>query len=196
MPTKYNKQETKDNAKHVAEKLGIEYLIIPITELVKLNSRLLIAKTDAVKLDSLLKQNIQAKVRMQILSNLAQKHNGIYTNNGNKWEIATGYYTLDGDARGALAPIGDLTKSEIIQLAEYLNEHVFKIEVIPKALIDVEILPGAELEYQQVNPLKLGYHCALIDASIDYKGRSAEDIMQWVSGWNNWTKSWSNNTTN
>ena len=179
MPTKYNKQETKDIAKRVAEKLGIEYVIIPITELVELNRRLLITKTDAGKLDSILEQNIQAKVRMQILSNLAQKHNGMYTNNGNKWEIATGYCTLDGDARGALAPIGDLTKSEVIRLAQYLNERIFEVEVIPQSSIGLEIVPGAELEYQQINPLKLGYHCALIDAFMDYKPKSAEDIMQW-----------------
>ena len=179
MPTIYNKQETKDIAKRVAEKLGIEYVIIPITDLVELNRRVLITKRDAGKLDSILEQNIQAKVRMQILSNLAQKHNGMYTNNGNKWEIAIGYCTLDGDARGALAPIADLTKSEVIRLAQYLNEHIFEVEVIPQSSIDLEILPGAELEYQQINPLKLGYHCALIEAFMDYKPKSAEDIMQW-----------------
>ncbi len=179
MPTKYNKQETKDVARYVAEKLGIEYVIIPITELVELNRRLLIRKTDAETLDSILEQNIQAKVRMQILSNLAQKCGGIYTNNGNKWEIATGYCTLDGDARGALAPIGDLTKSEVILLAQYLNERIFEVEVIPQTSINLEILPGAELEYQQSNPLKLGYHCALIEAIMDYKPKSIEDIMQW-----------------
>jgi NAD+ synthase (glutamine-hydrolysing) len=179
MPTKYNKQVTKDIAKHVAEKLGIEYVIIPITELVELNRRLVMAKTNAEKLDSVLEQNIQAKVRMQILSNLAQKYGGIYTNNGNKWEIATGYCTLDGDARGALAPIGDLTKSEVILIAQYLNEHIFEVEVIPQASIRLEILPGAELEYQQINPLKLGYHCALIEAFMDYMPKSAEDIMKW-----------------
>lgn len=179
MPTRYNKQETQEAAKHVAEKLGIEYLIIPITELVELNKRL-ITKDEGEKLYSILEQNIQAKVRMQILSNLAQKHNnGLYTNNGNKWEIATGYCTLDGDARGALAPVGDLTKSEIIQLAQYLNKSVFKTEVIPQALIELEILPGAELEYQQVNPLKLGYHCSLVETFTDYKVKSAEDVMQW-----------------
>jgi NAD+ synthase (glutamine-hydrolysing) len=179
MPTKYNKQFTKDIAKRVAEKLGIEYVIIPITELVELNRRLLITKTNAEKLDSILEQNIQAKVRMQILSNLSQKYGGIYTNNGNKWEIATGYCTLDGDARGALAPIGDLTKSEVILIAQYLNEHIFGLEVIPQASIDLEILPGAELEYQQINPLKVGYHCALIEAFMDYMPKSAEDIMKW-----------------
>lgn len=177
MPTKYNRQETRNAAKHVAEKLGIEYLVIPIAELIELNRHLITMTTE--KLGSILEQNIQAKVRTQILSNLAQKYDGMYTNNGNKWEIATGYCTLDGDARGALAPIGDLTKSEIIQLAKYLNERIFKTEVIPRALIGLTILPSPELEQEQIEPLKLGYHCALIEAFMDYKAKSAEDVMQW-----------------
>ena len=179
MPTKYNKEETKESARYIAEKLGIEYLIIPISKLVELNRLILLTETGTRTLDSILEQNIQAKVRMQILSNIAQKLNGLYVNNGNKWEIATGYCTLDGDARGAIAPIGDLTKSEIIQLAIYLNKHIFHTEVIPRSLIDLRILPGAELEYQQENPLKLGYHCALIEAFMDYNAKSAKDIMQW-----------------
>ncbi len=178
MPTKYNSQETRDTARHVAEKLGIEYIIIPISDLVESN-RSLVSRTFVEKLDSILEQNIQAKARMLILSNLAQKYNGLYTSNSNKWEIATGYCTLDGDARGALAPIGDLTKSEIIQLARYLNEHIFKIEVIPQPLIELRILPSPELEQQQAEPLKLGYHCSLVEAFMDYKAKSAEDIMQW-----------------
>jgi NAD+ synthase (glutamine-hydrolysing) len=179
MPTKYNKQETQDCAKHVAEKLSIEYVVVPISQLVELNRQLIITKTDAGILDSILEQNIQAKVRTQILSNLAQKHNALYTCNANKWEIATGYCTLDGDARGAVAPIADLTKYEVVLLAQYLNRYAFKTEVIPRNLVNLEILPGAELEFQQPNPLKLGYHCALIEAFMDYRSKSAEDIMQW-----------------
>ena len=178
MPTKYNSQETRDAAKHVAEKLGIGYIVIPIADLVELN-RSMIMRANGEKIDDILEQNIQAKTRMQILSNLAQKYNGLYTSNSNKWEIATGYCTLDGDARGALSPIGDLTKSEIIQLAKYLNEHIFKTEVISQQLIDLRILPSPELEQQQVEPLKLGYHCALIEAIMDYQIKSAEDVMQW-----------------
>ena len=179
MPTKYNTKETKESARYIAEKLGVQYLIIPISKLVEFNRLILTTHTDTQTLDMVLEQNIQAKVRMQILSNLAQQFNGIYVNNGNKWETATGYCTLDGDARGAIAPVGDLTKSEIIQMAIYLNEDIFHKEIIPQSLIDLRILPGAELEYLQENPLKLGYHCALIEMFMDYNAKSANDIMQW-----------------
>ena len=134
MPTKYNTEETKESARYIAEKLGVQYLVIPISKLVEFNRLILTTHTDTQTLDMVLEQNIQAKVRMQILSNLAQKFNGIYINNGNKWETATGYCTLDGDARGAIAPVGDLTKSEIIQMAIYLNEDIFHKEIIPQSL--------------------------------------------------------------
>ena len=80
MPTKYNTKETKENARHIAERLGIEYTIIPISKLVELNRIILMTQTgkdtQAEKLDRVLEQNIQAEGRMQILSNLAQKLKG------------------------------------------------------------------------------------------------------------------------
>jgi NAD+ synthase (glutamine-hydrolysing) len=197
MPTKYNGLQTRESAKHVARSLGIEYLVIPIDNLVQSNRQILqdnagqnhaMSKTregtgQRAVLGSILEQNIQAKVRMQILSNLAQQRNGLYICNSNKWEIATGYCTLDGDARGAFAPIGDLTKSEVIRLAQYLNENIFGKEVIPTRLISLEIPSGPELEEHQVSPLKVHYHCALLKAFTDFRARSAEDIMKWyVSG--------------
>ena len=66
MPTKYNTKETKENARHIAERLGIEYTIIPISKLVELNRIILMTQTgkdtQAEKLDRVLEQNIQAKV--------------------------------------------------------------------------------------------------------------------------------------
>lgn len=193
MPTKYNSLQTRESAKRVARSLGIEYLVIPIDDLVQSNRQILqgsfgqnraTARTKEgtrrrAALGSILEQNIQAKVRMQILSNLAQQRNGLYICNSNKWEIATGYSTLDGDARGAFAPIGDLTKSEVIRLAQYLNENIFGREVIPTRLISLEIPSGPELEEHQVSPLKVRYHCALLEAFTDFRARSAEDIMKW-----------------
>jgi NAD+ synthase (glutamine-hydrolysing) len=179
MPTKYNRQETRDSARRVASGLGIQYLVIPIEEIVEESRRLLLAEEIGIKLGPTLEQNIQAKARNQVLSNLAELYGGIYTCNGNKWEIATGYSTLDGDARGGIAPIGDLTKAEVFQMARYLNEHQFGHEVIPRELTNLELPPGAELARDQVNPLKLGYHCALIEAFMDFQLKSVEDVMRW-----------------
>ncbi len=190
MPTKYNSQKTKDVAKVLAEKLGIAYEIMPIESIVSANIEMLdkadVDKTGK-KLSSLNIENIQAKIRgTTILSNLTAKYSAIFTNNGNKDEVFLGYATLYGDVGGAFAPLGDLNKIEVVELAKYLNKEVFKEEIIPEALIPDklwrfkkdQIEPSAELKDNQVDPMKFGYHCALVDAFTDYKKASAESLMK------------------
>ena len=65
-----------------------------------------------------------------ILFKYAGRYGRMFTNNGNKVEIALGYATLYGDVGGVVAPIGDLTKAEVFDMARFLNETVFKKEVI------------------------------------------------------------------
>jgi len=139
-------------------------------------------------LSVLIEENVQAKIRgTSILSNLAAKYGGIFPNNGNKLEIALGYATLYGDWGGAISLLGDLTKTEVYELARYLNERVFEREVIPALLIPDalfrfrpdQIAPTAELKDNQIDPMKFGYHCALLEAMTDYKKKSPEDVMRW-----------------
>ena len=190
MPTKFNSAKTKESAAHTAEQLGIAYYSIPVGELTNLNEKIL-EEYDLdgqnTTLTALQKGNIAAKIRgTSILSNLAAKYNALFTNNGNKLELALGYVTLYGDVNGALSPIADLTKSEVFDLARYLNIHVFKREVIPWSVIPDElyrfkkdqIQPSAELEENQIDPMKFGYHDALLMMMTDYKKKSAEDIMR------------------
>lgn len=192
MPSKYNSNKTKRSANFVANQLGIGYEVIPIGELTELN-RVLIDSIDPEeekgrKLSDYNMENLQAKIRgTSLLSNIAAKYNAIFTNNGNKLEIALGYATLYGDIGGAIAPIGDLTKTEIVELAHYLNKEIFKKEIIPEELIpnrlwefkEDQIQPSAELKENQIDPMRFGYHCALIEAITDYKKRSPEEILRW-----------------
>jgi len=186
MPSRYNSQRTKDSAKYTADKFGIEYLKNPIEELAGLNARL-IEESTGRKLSALNHENLQAKMRsINFLSNIAAMYNGIYTCNANKIEGFFGYGTLDGDLRGAISPILDLTKTEVVKMSEYMNEHVFKDEVIPRILFpdrlwrfsDDKIIPSAELKEKQIDPMKFGYHCSLVEAYMDYKKASIEDIME------------------
>lgn len=189
MPTVYNSEKTKKVASKVAESLGIKYLEIPIQELVDINQKALEEPDGSgKKLSSLNLENIQAKIRgTSILSNFAAKNGALFTNNGNKLEIALGYATLYGDVGGGIAPIGDLTKMEIFDLARYINEEIYKKEIIPEILIPDElcqfrkdqIQPSAELKESQVDPMKFGYHDALLETMTDYKKKSAEDTMRW-----------------
>jgi NAD+ synthase (glutamine-hydrolysing) len=181
LPTRYNSDATKSIAAHVAGKLGVRLRSIPIEELVAVNERLLspFGPTEFNR------ENIQAKIRgTNILSNVAGIMNGLLTNNGNKVEIALGYATLYGDINGAIAPIGDLLKTEIFDLARFLNTEIFRDEVIPASLIpnehfEFEVPPSAELRDKQVDPMKWGYHDALIKAFTDYQKTSPETVLEW-----------------
>lgn len=190
LPTKYNGEKTKNAARFVAEQLGINYAVIPIEELVEINDRIIDnADLDGArrKMSSLNLENVQAKIRgTNILSNLAAKYGGIFTNNGNKLEVALGYATLYGDVGGERAPIADLTKIEVVEMAKFMNREIFKQEVIPEVLFPDrlwrfnadQIQPSAELKDNQIDPMKFVYHCALVDMFTDYTKKSATDIMQ------------------
>ncbi|MFT4304415.1 MAG: NAD(+) synthase [Candidatus Woesearchaeota archaeon] len=191
LPTKYNSAKTKKAAKEIADKLGITYVQIPIEELAEMNQALIdtyLGVTDDFRKKEFDMENIQAKIRgTSLISNVAAKFNAIFTNNGNKLEAALGYATLYGDVNGAIAPIMDLTKVEVFELARYMNKKIFKQEIIPEAMLpdelfrfrDDQILPSAELKEKQVDPMKFGYHDAILDAYMDYRKKTAENILEW-----------------
>jgi NAD+ synthase (glutamine-hydrolysing) len=181
LPTKYNSDKTKNAARHVGESLGVPVTSIPIETLVEENGKLLSQFAPS----AFNMENVQAKIRgTSILSNIAGITGGAMTNNGNKVEIALGYATLYGDVNGVIAPIGDLLKTEVFALAVYLNESVYKKEAIPRMLIPdadyvFELPPTAELKNAQVDPMKWGYHDALVRVFTEYRRRNPEDILRW-----------------
>jgi len=133
----------------------------------------------------LVDENIQARIRFSdLLSALAAKYGLLFTSNANKTEIALGYSTLYGDVSGAVAPIGDLYKVQVFELARYLNDQFFQREVIPENLISGATVPSAELsEAQDVtkglgDPIKYGYHDAVLRQMIEYRHHPAE-LLQW-----------------
>ncbi|MEL6484686.1 MAG: NAD(+) synthase, partial [Bacteroidota bacterium] len=186
MPSRYNSDKTKNSAKTLAQNLAIDYLVLPIEAVVKENATIL--EQDGQELSEYHLENVQAKIRgTSILSNLSAKYNCFFTNNGNKLEIALGYSTLYGDWGGAIAPIGDLTKTEVVAMCHYINDTVFEKETIPELLLPDElwrfsedqIQPSAELKRNQVDPMKFGYHCKLLEVVTDYQKKGIEDIMAW-----------------
>ncbi|MFA5797850.1 MAG: NAD(+) synthase [Candidatus Woesearchaeota archaeon] len=191
MPSVYNSAKTRHAAAYVAEKLSIAYQEIPIQDIVDVQTRIIDscdADGSGRTLNELNLENLQAKVRAtSILSNIAAKYGALFTNNGNKLETALGYATLYGDVGGAFAPIGDLLKTEIFEMARYLNDEIFHNEVIPRSLIPDslyrfgkdQIAPSAELKNDQIDPMKFGYHDALLARFTDYNKVGCEDVMQW-----------------
>ncbi|MFC1526759.1 NAD(+) synthase [Candidatus Latescibacterota bacterium] len=188
MPTRFNATITQDNARLVCEDLGIDYLSCPIEELYQQVAALIegvVFPRSSGTYDQLVDENIQARIRFSdILAGIAAKHGLIFTNNGNKTELALGYCTLYGDLGGAIAPIADLYKGQVYSLGEYLNREVYSGEVIPQNLLSGETVPSAELSASQDvtrglgDPIKYGYHDAVLRQLIEYRHHPA-DLIQW-----------------
>ena len=189
MPTRFNAAVTRDNARGLAEELGIDYLSVPIEELYGAVSRVVkeaVFPRSAGDYTQLVDENLQARIRgSDVLSGLAARHGLLFTNNGNKTEMALGYTTLYGDLAGAVAPIADLYKVQVYEVGEYLNAEVYGREVIPKNLLDRSTVPSAELSAEQDvtrgrgDPIKYGYHDAVLRQLIEYR-RHPADLMQWL----------------
>ena len=202
MPTRFNAEVTQDNARQVCAQLGVDYLSCPIQDLYEN----LAQKIEGAEFSRgpgdytrLVDENLQARIRgADMLAGLAAKYGLIFTNNGNKTEVALGYATLYGDVSGAVAPIADLYKVQVIELARFLNDRIFGREVIPGNLVEGTIVPSAELsEAQDVtkglgDPIKYGYHDAVLRQMIEYR-RHPVDFLRWFIdgtlfeqlGWNN-----------
>ena len=119
MPTRFNAGITRENARSMCEALGIDYQSCPIEELY----RALSARIEAIGFERepgsytrLVDENIQARIRgSDMLAGIASKCGFVFTNNGNKTEVALGYATLYGDVNGAVAPIADLYKTQVVR---------------------------------------------------------------------------------
>ncbi len=170
MPSQFNSDLTKSAAKKLAENLGVDYKVIPIQEAVEVTKRQL--EEAGFVVSSLVSENIQARDRgSRVLSAVAASVGGVFTNNGNKTETALGYCTLYGDVNGAVAPIADLYKGEVYELAEYINKRMG--EVIPKEI--TEVVPSAELSAEQDvtkgkgDPMHYPYHDKLVRAFVEWR---------------------------
>jgi NAD+ synthase (glutamine-hydrolysing) len=145
MPSRITSQESKDDAAKVAENLGIELKMVPIARAVEAYSETLAKEFEGMEED-VTEENIQARIRGNILMALSNKFGYLVLSTGNKSEMAVGYTTLYGDMAGGLAAISDVPKTMVYQLAEYLNKKEGR-EVIPKRVLQKE--PSAELRIGQ-----------------------------------------------
>ncbi|MGV8087138.1 MAG: NAD(+) synthase [Candidatus Woesearchaeota archaeon] len=191
MPTIYNSDKTKNAALKIASELGIVYKEMPIQKVVdSVIDTIESVDIDGTgkKLSDLNLENIQAKIRgTDMLSNIASKYGAIFTNNGNKLEVALGYATLYGDVGGAIAPIADLTKEEVFDIARYINNDIYSKEIIPETLLPDklfrfrkdQIQPSAELKNNQVDPMKFGYHDKILEKALDYHKVNINKVMMW-----------------
>jgi NAD+ synthase (glutamine-hydrolysing) len=143
MPSRYTSVESKTDAKELAGNLGIKLLEVPISEVYGAYLSMLKTLFSGMKED-ITEENIQARIRGNILMALSNKFGWLVLTTGNKSEMSVGYATLYGDMAGGFAVIKDVPKTLVYKLAQYRN--ALNI-VIPKRILIKE--PTAELRPDQ-----------------------------------------------
>ncbi|HDP75208.1 MAG TPA: NAD+ synthase [Bacteroidales bacterium] len=174
MPSQYSSQHSIDDAVALAKKLGVQYDIVsiqPIFESFKSQLSFIFAG----KPEDITEENIQARVRGTLLMAISNKLGHLLLNTSNKSEAAVGYGTLYGDMCGALSVLGDVYKTDVYRLANYINRND---EIIPVNTIQKP--PSAELRPNQKDSDSLPPYEILDPILFAYieQGLSAYEIVE------------------
>jgi NAD+ synthase (glutamine-hydrolysing) len=164
MPSRYSSPGSLSDAELLAKNLGIKLLTIPIEKVFQAYLDML-AEAFKGKEPDVTEENIQARIRGNILMALSNKFGWLVLTTGNKSEMATGYTTLYGDMAGGFAVIKDVSKTMVYELARYRNS-LGRTELIPSTIVDKP--PSAELRpeqqdtdtlpaYEQLDPVLTAY---------------------------------------
>lgn len=143
MPSRFSSKGSVLDAQKLSKNLGIELREIPIESIHDPFLQLLSPEFKGLPED-VTEENIQARIRGVILMAFSNKLKSLVITCGNKSEMAMGYATLYGDLAGGLAPISDLTKSQVYALSKWINK---KNKIIPKSILTKP--PSAELRPNQ-----------------------------------------------
>jgi len=170
MPSVYSSQHSLDDAADLAERIGASYRVVPIAPMVD-------AFQTHLGLDGIAAENLQARVRGVTVMGVSNQEGHLALATGNKSELAVGYSTIYGDAVGGYAPLKDIDKSLVWELARWRNHRAIdqgEVPPIPESSITKP--PSAELRPGQVDQDSLpAYHLLdeVLDAYIEHaEGRS------------------------
>lgn len=150
MPSQYSSQSSLDDADELCRDFGLNVITASIEPMLRAYEEL------NPDMDNLRRGNLSARLRMSTIFDISAKQRALVLGTSNKSELMLGYGTLYGDLSSALNPIGDLYKSEVYELAEYLG--VTK-SIIKKA-------PSADLWSGQSDEADLGYTYAELDKAL------------------------------
>ena len=162
LPSKYSSDHSISDAKDLANSLGLNYMLIPIESVVNEFEILLNPYFKDSKIN-VAEENIQARVRGNILMSLSNKFGWMVLSTGNKTELALGYCTLYGDMSGGLSVISDLSKTDVYALSKWIN--TINPGRVPKSTIEKP--PSAELSPGQVDPFDYDIVSPLVDEIIE-----------------------------
>lgn len=190
MPSAYSSEGSITDAAALAQNLGIETIELPINGPVDAFHEAL-AVACGGEVSGLAAENLQARVRTVYLMTLSNAHGWMLLNTGNKSEAAMGFSTLYGDTAGAYAPLGELYKTQVYELARWRKEQGASIpqECIDKAP-SAELYPGAKDEdrlppYEELDAVLCAHVeegkglAELVDAGFD--AELAADVLKTVA---------------
>ncbi len=174
MPSRFTATENRDDARQLADGLGVDLIELPIAELASAYEHAL-AGPFADAPPNVAEENLQARIRGNLLMALSNKFGWLVLTTGNKSEMSVGYATLYGDMAGGFAVLKDVLKGWVYRLARWRNRDG---EVIPQRIIDKP--PTAELRENQLDTDSLPAYDvldAVLEAYVE-EDRSPEDIAE------------------
>ena len=160
MPSRFSSDHSKSDAKQLAKNLDTNFKTVDIDSLFQAYLDIMNIHFDGSD-PNVAEENIQSRIRGNILMAFSNKFGSLVLSTGNKTELALGYCTLYGDMSGGLSAIGDLNKTEVYELSKWINKDN---ETIPRNIIDKE--PSAELAPNQVDPFDYDLISPIVDKII------------------------------
>jgi NAD+ synthase (glutamine-hydrolysing) len=145
MPSPYSSEGTKGDARAIAENLGSQFLELGIEEAMHGFDELLAPAFNGAEPD-ITEENLQARIRGNIVMALSNKFGWLVLTTGNKSELSVGYATLYGDMAGGFAVLKDVFKGDVYRLVRWRNRKEGR-ELVPSSVLDRA--PSAELRYEQ-----------------------------------------------
>jgi len=173
MPSQYSSHETQQDARRLTENLGIEFLVVPIRGIFEMYLNTMSQEFAGLSAD-VTEENLQARIRGNIIMSFSNKFGWLVLTTGNKSEMGVGYCTLYGDMAGGFAVIKDVPKTLIYRLAEYRNSIK---TVIPEGILTRP--PSAELKENQTDQDTLPPYeilDSILEAYIE-RDKSSEEIV-------------------
>lgn len=150
MPSPFSSRGSLDDARSLAQNLGIRYEVIPIQETFR-TLKSSFKELFKGRAEDTTEENMQARIRGVIMMAISNKLGGLLLTTGNKSELAVGYCTLYGDMCGGLAVISDVPKTMIYRLAEHINRRSGKPDGFPIPRDSITKPPSAELRPNQTD---------------------------------------------
>lgn len=175
MPSEFSSEGSVTDSEKLAQNLGIRLSKIVISDIFDAFQSGLKPLFKDLSF-GVAEENLQSRIRGSLLMAYSNKFNAFLLATGNKSEYAVGYATLYGDMNGAIAPIGDLYKSEAYKLTEWLNDTYYEEEIIPESILNKP--PSAELRPDQKDSDSLPEYAILDSILYQYieLNRTIDDI--------------------